>query len=311
MKNTVKTTFEDVLKGIKRVNNIEFVGDLGALNPAGVVGVHEFPFYIVAYGVFAEKENSSVRTFAPTQFIFLNTLDEVISELRNGLVGSVGSVKPYVFIYDEIAQGYAFNNFIVAQYIILDEKKGTRNRYLKGADYPLDLVDGVEFSYCNKSTFDEFKGNEIIVIPNFYDVVTFNYVNKPDGFLNPQTLFDVKYTPNINSLIDFAIWDLYFGYTDKVVINNGVYAVTVVADADDFDKYLLTYPTNGREEFEIFKDFVNVKVSPVFILQDKVGGVLDEFDEVEDLVDSLPDDEEIALGDYKDVLAALNTDVLD
>lgn len=311
MANMMKMTFEDVIKGIESANDIEFLDDLGKIRPEGADRVQEYPFYLVAYGVLNTKKESSVRTFAPTQFIFLNTLDEVISELRNGLVGSVGSVKPYVFIYDEIAQGYAFNNFIVAQYIILDEKKGTRNRYLKGADYPLDLVDGVEFSYCNKSTFDEFKGNEIIVIPNFYDVVTFNYVNKPDGFLNPQTLFDVKYTPDINSLIDFAIWDLYFGYTDKVVINNGVYAVTVVADADDFDKYILTYPKNGREEFEIFKDFVNIKVSPVFILQDRVGGVLDEFDEVEDLVDSLPDDEEMALGDYKDVLAALNTDVLD
>lgn len=308
MANMIKMTFEDALKGIERVNNMELVGNLGALNPAGVVGVHEFPFYLVAYGTLTEKEDSSIRTFAPNQLIFLNTMDEVLSELRNGLVGSV---QPYLFLYDEIEQGYAFQSFIKAQYSVFDEKKGAGNRYFKGTDYPIELVEGVEFSRCPDDAFKDLKGNELIVIPNFYDVITFNYVNKPDGFLNPQNLYDVKYAPNINSLIDFAVWDLYLGYTDKVVINNGVYTVTVVADADDFDKYILSYPKRGREEFDIFKDFVNIKVSPTFILQDKVGGILDDFDEVEDLVDTLPSDEEMAQGEYKDVLAALNTNALD
>ena len=73
----------------------------------------------------------------------------------------------------------------------------------------------------------------------------------------------------MNVLIDFGMWELYLGYTDKVVINNGIVSVVIVADSEDFDKFIKTMPKNGRYEFDIFKDFVNIRVSYTFLDQNQ------------------------------------------
>ena len=282
MANTVKMTFEDVLKEIESVNDIELVGNLDKIRLEGADEVKEYPYYLVAYGDMEEIKDGYARTvkFAPIQFVFLATLESIITELRHGLVESVpvNGVKPspFLFVYDDVVHGYALYSYFFEQYKILDEEKVERDRYFKGSDFPIDLREGVKF-YMDKPmcmthqnfSVDKFRENDIITIPNYYDVTTFNYTNIPDGFVKPQTLFDVWKIPNVNVLIDFGMWELYLGYTDKVVINNGIVSVVIVADSEDFDKFIKTMPKNGRYEFDIFKDFVNIRVSYTFLDQNQ------------------------------------------
>ena len=243
--------------------------------------------FMVVLGSYSESpilSKNAKREFRITKVDFYETVSGASTAIKTALECAyptcIEPIMPYLFIYNPKNDAFERIDYMIDVYRYACENLFEPHRELKGSDVPFDLCEGLEIKHeifkgaSNQEICRSLVENSgMVVIPNYYTFTLFDYKNLADGFSEKKTLTEVVYAPDSEYAIKYAIFELYFGHSNKVQIDDGRFLIDITADSDKFNEWMRHFSANEGEmdylfddlpEFAEFKKFVTLTVDSIF-----------------------------------------------
>lgn len=254
-----------------------------------------FGCFMVAVGFYVSENKipfvSGRRQFELLNcFFFENIMDtikkiyEVIEHTYPAHAAPQEPIMPFLFIYNKDKGIYEKIDYAVDLYEFVGEEDFERHREFKGSDVPFKMFEGVSvYNEIYKEEKADYVCDTLVEqysflsIPNYYTLILRDYRDRADIWFPKKDIVELHYNPQLDGVLDYAMYELYLGVTNCVEVENGVFKAKLTADTRGFDDFINKNPnfefvynlrSNGlMPDFEKFKEFVKIELDYTFFYQ--------------------------------------------
>lgn len=252
-----------------------------------------FGCFMVAVGFYANEIpfNNSRRHFKLLNLFFYDKITDTIKKIYEVIEHTYPAysapqepIMPFLFIYNKDKGIYEKIDYAVDLYEFVGEEDFERHREFKGSDVPFKMFEGVSvYNEIYKEEKADYVCDTLVEqysflsIPNYYTLILRDYRDRADIWFPKKDIVELHYNPQLDGVLDYAMYELYLGVTNCVEVENGVFKAKLTADTRGFDDFInknpnfeFVYNLSSKglmPDFEKFKEFVTIELDYTFFYQ--------------------------------------------